>query len=106
MDLKNLKVGDRVRLTELVSAGNLLGQIALIPNGTEVVVVQVYDAGTEDAAYRVEGRTNLDHAGTGVAFHDEIEEIVASPDEEVPYVGQHDDAVRAYNVAHHEPSDP
>jgi len=75
MDMRNKKVGDKVRLTELVSCGSLLGMMQFIPNKTEVVIIGAYDAGTVDAAYRVQGPSNLDVLGQGVAFHDEIEEV-------------------------------
>ena len=73
MDMKNLPVGTKVRTTELIGCGTLLGQIAFIPRGAEVVITQVYGPHSDDASYRVEGLTNLDHTGQGIAFHDEIE---------------------------------
>lgn len=75
MDMRYKKVGDKVRLTELVSCGSLIGMMQFIPNGTEVTIIGVYDAGSADIAYRVQGRTNLDILGQGVAFHDETEEV-------------------------------
>lgn len=75
MDMRNKKVGDKVRTTEMVTVGELSGFFHCIPAGTEVEITFVYDAGTPDAAYRVNGPTNHDRTGSGVAFHDEIEAL-------------------------------
>ncbi len=75
MNMKNLPVGTKVRLTELVAVTSTDRAFIVIPAGTEVEITTRYLQMQNDASYGVRGTTNAGGTGEGIAFHDEIEEV-------------------------------